>query len=135
LSFEADCKKTHPAFSVYEQNGGQGHDAGFDSFMTGLVFATLAKFIEVGNIVNPEVEPTNKRTKKSSEKERASIKHYSEVQNSPIFWADIEKHKNKVLMNIEVPQFWYLNPKDKLSAEEVKFAQKLNEKVAFITLV
>ena len=56
ISFEADCKKTHPSFSVYEQNGGQGHDAGFDSFMTGLVFATLAKFIEVGNIVtkNPE---------------------------------------------------------------------------------
>lgn len=124
MSFEADCKKTHPAFSVFEQNGGQGHDAGFDSFMTGLIFATFAKFIEVGNIVNknPEVEPTNKRTKKSSEKDRASIKHYSEVQNSPIFWADIEKYKNRVMMNIEVPQFWYLDPKDKISDIEANFA-------------
>jgi hypothetical protein len=32
-------------------NGGQGHDAGFDAFMTGLVFATLSKFIEIGNII------------------------------------------------------------------------------------
>ena len=42
----------HPAFNTYKQNGGQGHDAGFDSYMTGTIFATLAKFIEIGNIVN-----------------------------------------------------------------------------------
>ena len=52
LCFEADCKQTHPLFSTYEQNGGQGHDGGFDAFMTGLVFATFSKFIEIGNIVN-----------------------------------------------------------------------------------
>lgn len=52
LVFEADLKQQYPIFSVFEQNGGQGHDAGFDAFMTGLVFATLSKFIEIGNIIN-----------------------------------------------------------------------------------
>ena len=49
--FEADLKGQYPIFSVFENNGGQGHDAGFDAFMTGLIFATLSKFIEIGNII------------------------------------------------------------------------------------
>jgi hypothetical protein len=53
--------------------------------MTGLVFATLSKFIEVGLIVNKNPEEANKRVKKSQEKER-SVKHYSEVQNKEIYW-------------------------------------------------
>lgn len=77
LCFEADCKNNHPIFSVYEQNGGQGHDAGFDAFMTGLVFATLSKFIEIGKIVTrstgqdktpPSSQSSNKRLKKIQEK-------------------------------------------------------------------
>jgi hypothetical protein len=31
----------------------QSHDAGYDAYMTGLVFASLAKFIEVGEIIIP----------------------------------------------------------------------------------
>lgn len=37
---------------MYVANGGQGHDAGFDAFMTGMVFANLSKYIEIGKIVN-----------------------------------------------------------------------------------
>lgn len=44
--------KDHPEFATYLNKGGQAHDAGFDSFMTGIVFATFSKFIEIGKIVN-----------------------------------------------------------------------------------
>lgn len=62
LIFEADCKQTYPQFSQYEQGAGQGHDAGYDAFMTGLVFATSAKCIEIGKIVSkvPGYEHVNK---------------------------------------------------------------------------
>lgn len=99
IGFEADCKDVHPQFSQYEKHGGQGHDAGFDSFMTGLVFATLSKYIEIGNIINKPKqseldknvdEKQNKRQKKLTEKTMAqnneqelppvrNIKHFSSV--------------------------------------------------------
>jgi poly(A)-specific ribonuclease len=49
---ETDSKSKNKLFSAYEENGGQGHDAGFDAFMTGMVFANLSKYIEIGRIVN-----------------------------------------------------------------------------------
>ena len=52
LCFDADGAAEHPLFGLYEQSAGQGHDAGYDAYMTGLVFATLSKFIEIGKIVS-----------------------------------------------------------------------------------
>ena len=102
--------------------------------MTGLVFATFSKFIEIGYIVNkkaPELTraqkreelerlglPNNKRNRKSLEKETQqvenimnmrNIKHFSAVQNKPIYMPDIENYKNKVMMNIDIPAFWNLD--------------------------
>lgn len=58
LSFQPDEEaKESKKFSIYEQKGGQGHDAGYDAYMTGLVFASLSKFIEIGNIINKNPEP------------------------------------------------------------------------------
>jgi hypothetical protein len=51
LVFEVDLKSDYPEFALFEKNRGQGHDAGFDAFMTGMVFFTLSKFIEIGNII------------------------------------------------------------------------------------
>ena len=50
LEFEYDIEKDQK-FGMYDQVGGQAHDAGFDAFMTGVVFALHAKFIEIGNLV------------------------------------------------------------------------------------
>ena len=50
LNFAPDPSQAD--FAIYQSQGGQAHDAGFDAFMTGLVFASFAKFIEIGKIVN-----------------------------------------------------------------------------------
>lgn len=44
----------------------QSHDAGYDAYMTGVVFAILSKFIEIGEIIQP----------KSTEKKQKGV-HYS----------------------------------------------------------
>ena len=44
-------------FGVYAQIAGQQHDAGFDAYMTGTAFASLSKYVEVGNILNAKEEP------------------------------------------------------------------------------
>ena len=154
MTFEADCKQKYPQFSLYEK-GGQGHDAGYDAFMTGLVFATSAKCIEIGKIVSkvPGYEHVNKvideeiglsqtsqtshgfgftpsnfndcsnfgvnsgssssksgtqnkRTKKAARKEQQlrencetvrKVKHFSSVQNKPIYLPDIDHFRNKTM--------------------------------------
>ena len=48
-------KETDARFASYNEQKdsieGQEHDAGFDSFMTGHVFAKLAKYIEIGKTI------------------------------------------------------------------------------------
>ena len=46
-------KQREIIFGLYEQNGGQGHDAGYDAYMTGHVFLCISKYIEIGNIIAP----------------------------------------------------------------------------------
>ena len=40
-------KSTSAKFASYELTGGQEHDAGFDAYMTGHVFAAFCKRIEI----------------------------------------------------------------------------------------
>ena len=41
-------------FGHYSSISGQQHDAGYDAYMTGTVFACLAKYIEIGNVLSKE---------------------------------------------------------------------------------
>lgn len=45
-------ERASPKFAVYDKMGaGQEHDAGFDSYMTGHVFAALSKRLEIGQLL------------------------------------------------------------------------------------
>ena len=92
------------------------------------IFITLAKFIEIGNIVNkPQKVQEQSRAQKREELEKQGlannkrnrkmldkveepedtpittrkVKHFSVVQNKSIYFPDIEKYKNRIMMNIE----------------------------------
>jgi hypothetical protein len=100
--------------------------------MTGVVFGSISKYIEIGNIVakgnrdsgwgisdklvnEDDKEFVKKRVKKSNEKdtkklssqlddhEKRNIKHFSMVQNKEIYFKDIEHLKNKIMFNMDVP--------------------------------
>ena len=43
--------KADDEFGSYVEKGGEAHDAGYDAYMTGLVFATTAKYIEIGDLL------------------------------------------------------------------------------------
>ena len=47
--------------SQFDSQQQQSHDAGYDAYMTGVVFATLAKYIEIGQIITKEPKPTGKK--------------------------------------------------------------------------
>ena len=51
-------------FCHYLNNGGQEHDAGFDAYMTGHVFAALTKRIEIGQLL----EQSSKKAAEKAEK-------------------------------------------------------------------
>jgi hypothetical protein len=127
--------------------------------MTGLVFTTLSKFFEIGNIVNKfpakdseslrrestEIESPSKSNKrmlktqdKDEKKKRANddrnIKHFSSVQNKKLYYPDIRFMRNRVMMNIEVPNFWHLDLKDKLTIEEKERIKKLENNVVYLKL-
>lgn len=49
-------KEKDPKFGAFldpktEQIEGQDHDAGFDSYMTGHIFASFTKYIEIGKVI------------------------------------------------------------------------------------
>lgn len=46
IDFDKSCS-SGGKFRTYEQKGGQEHDAGFDAYMTGHVFAAFCKRIEI----------------------------------------------------------------------------------------
>ena len=43
-------------FARYENDGGSAHDAGYDAYMTGLVFAATTKYIEIGDLLQAAQE-------------------------------------------------------------------------------
>lgn len=56
-------------FNVYEMSH-QSHDAGYDAYMTGVVFATLAKHIEISEVVQP-VQDDKKLKEKQKQKQKS----------------------------------------------------------------
>ena len=60
-------------FMHYETTGaGQEHDAGFDAFMTGRVFAALSKRIEIGQLLEQSSKNAALKLEKKLSKEKAN---------------------------------------------------------------
>ena len=86
--------------------------------MTGIVFASLSKYIEVGNILNAKDEPVKhieelkqlvlKPQTTGKEPKRRSI-HYSTVQNRPVSYETILHMKNHLMLNINIPKYFTLD--------------------------
>jgi len=66
------------------------------------------------------------------EEDQRKVKHFSEVQNRPIYFPDIAYLKNKIMMNIEVPAYWYLDKNDKLSPEEEAHLERLRNNIVYL---
>jgi len=50
-------------FSSYEKEEGQAHDAGYDSYMTGVAFAYIAKFYERISVLPEEAKKSRSKRK------------------------------------------------------------------------
>ena len=71
------------------------HDAGFDAYMTGLVFATYVKHIQIAQQCNGEEQEKTKKGKKKSV-------HFSQLQNKAIeLDCVVNTCENKVMFNSE----------------------------------
>ena len=85
--------------SQFDAQQQQSHDAGYDAYMTGVVFATLAKYIEIGLIItNKEPKPTGKKKQKAV--------HYSQLQNKPVEFACLEMHESRVMLNVDSKSYF-----------------------------
>lgn len=62
------------------------------------------------------------------------VKHFSAVQNKPIYYPDIEKYKNRIMMNIETPSYWYLDQGLEHTKPEIQRQQIINNNVVYLKL-
>jgi len=63
LKFEFESSE----FNIYNEEA-KSHEAGYDAYMTGVVFATLMKYWEIGKFIEENTEKPKKREKKGKEK-------------------------------------------------------------------
>lgn len=86
----------------------QNHDAGYDAYMTGVVFGAFAKYFEIGAVI----------AQKGA--------HYTKLQNKPIVFAAIAKYQSLVMKNIDTRQCFKFRQKQELIEEEFQ-AQKIKQ--------
>jgi len=67
--------------------------------MTGVVFATLAKYIEIGLIItNKEPKPTGKKKQKAV--------HYSQLQNKQVELACLDMYESRIMLNVDSKSYF-----------------------------
>lgn len=130
--------------SHYQQKGIEAHDAGWDAYMTGVIFAQIGKYIEIGNIFKQRAGDCYEKYKKKSKKARFeafedyeieinpnSKRHFTSVQNQRLSLGDLSFFTNRVVMSIEVPRFFHFGD-SKTTKQELEFDTRLNENTLWI---
>ena len=86
------------------------------------------------------MEKTHLKRKQSCSTETSAcverkIKHFSSVQNQQLYFPDLQKYKNKVMMIVEVPMFWHLDEANcELTRDELKYEERKRQNVVFLKL-
>jgi hypothetical protein len=88
---------SEPEFASYLDKKVEAHDAGWDAYMTGVVFALLGKYLEIGNLIQSRApermdEIRQKRKKAPLEafeeftqnQEKKKVRHFTAIQNQKI---------------------------------------------------
>ena len=57
------------------------------------------------------------------------------VQNKQIYFRDIEHLKNKIMYNIEVPQYWDVASISNLTQAEKEYTHRLQSNVVYLELL
>ena len=65
---------------------------------------------------------------------KRKVKHYSMVQNHPVFYDDLSDFANKIMLSIDIPRFFYLNPLTPKSAEEIDYEKRMKDNVICVKL-
>ena len=62
-----------------------------------------------------------------AESSRRKIKHYSMVQNRPVYFKDLKDFENRIMLSIDIPRYFYLDPGASLSEFEVAYEQRMKD--------
>lgn len=87
-------------------------------------------------LISSSEQSEDERAANMHSDDRRKIKHYSMVQNKPIYFEGLKEFDNKVMLSIDVPRYFYLDKPGtcKLSQAEIDYETRMRETVIYITM-
>ncbi len=70
----------------------------------------------------------------SNSSSKRNIRHYSMVQNRPVFYEDLEPLENKIMLSIDIPRYFYLDSETPKTQLEIDYEKRMKETVIYVTL-
>lgn len=70
----------------------------------------------------------------SSDALKRKFKHYSMVQNKPVYIPDLVPFENKVMLSVDVPRYFHFDLNKGLTPAEVEYQRRMKETVVYFTM-
>jgi hypothetical protein len=86
--------------------------------------------------INLVSDDSDDQAVENAESSKRKIRHYSMVQNQPIFFEDLKEFQNKVMLSIDVPRYFHfdlIGPGAKLTQAETEYEKRMKDTVIFVT--
>ncbi len=80
-------------------------------------------------------EEDKSQTDSSDSSYKRNVKHYSSVQNRPLYYEDLEQFENKVMLSIDIPRYFYLDKTAIKTPAEKDYEKRMNESVIYVTFL